>query len=119
MYNADDLKQDILANVKGDNSFSPLCFQILQHTQFRFNDSSNFTRIEWNTYQRNLVIFCASEDKKELEKYKESLYSLCYKVHGTQDDYLITSLEIIAKNGISPVSSQSILTDEVIIISIK
>lgn len=119
MYNADDLKQDILANVKGDNTFSPLCFQILQHTQFRFNDSSNFTRIEWNTYQRNLVIFCASEDKKELEKYKESLYSLCYKVHGTQDDYIITSLEIIAKSGISPVSSQSILTDEVIIISNK
>ena len=68
MYSADDLKQDILANVKGDNTFSPLCFQILQHTQFRFNDSSSYTRIQWNTYQRNLVIFCASEDKKELEK---------------------------------------------------
>ncbi|EOT28779.1 hypothetical protein C805_00300 [Eubacterium sp. 14-2] len=117
MYSADDLKQDILANVKGDNTFSPLCFQILQHTQFRFNDSSSYTRIQWNTYQRNLVIFCASEDKKELEKYKQNLYSLCYSVHGTQDDYIITSLEIIAKSDITPVSSQSLLTDEEIIIS--
>lgn len=117
MYSANDLKQDVLANVKGDHIFSPLCFQILQNTEFRFNDTTSYTRIVWNTYQRNLVIFCAPEDKAELEKYKKELYSLCNNVHGTQDDYIITSLEFFAKSNISPVTSKSSLTNETIIIS--
>lgn len=117
MYSSNDLKQDVLANVKGDHTFSPLCFQILQNTEFRFNDTTSYTRIVWNTYQRNLIIFCAPEDKAELEKYKKELYSLCNNVHGTQDDYIITSLEFFAKSNISPVTSKSSLTNETIIIS--
>ena len=117
MYSANDLKQDVLANVKGDHIFSPLCFQILQNTEFRFNDTTSYTRIVWNTYQRNLVIFCAPEDKTELEKYKKELFSLCNNVHGTQDDYIITSLEFFAKSNIPPVTSKSSLTNETIIIS--
>ena len=117
MYSADDLKKDVLANVKGNHTFSPLCFPILQNTEFRFNDTTNYTRIIWNTYQRNLVIFCAPEDKIELEKYKKELYSLCNNVHGTQDDYIITSLEFFAKSNILPVTSKSSLTNETIIIS--
>lgn len=117
MYSANDLKQDVLANVRGNQIFSPLCFQILQNSDFKFNDTSSYTRIIWNTYQRNLVIFCAPEDKTELEKYKKEIYSLCNNVHGTQDDYIITSLEFFAKSNISPVISKSSLTNETIIIS--
>ncbi len=117
MYTANDLKQDVLANVKGNHIFSPLCFQILQNTEFRFNDTTSYTRIVWNTYQRNLVIFCAPEDKAELEKYKKELYSLCNNVHGTQDDYIITSLEFFAKSNIPSTSSKSTLSNELIIIS--
>ena len=43
MYSADDLKKDVLANVKGNHTFSPLCFPILQNTEFRFNDTTNYT----------------------------------------------------------------------------
>lgn len=113
MYTPENLKQDLLANLKGDPSFSPKVANILSYSEFKFNDSNSFTRIQWNTYQRDLVIFCAPSDRIELEKYKNSLFSLCDKIHGTQDDYILMSLEIMAK---SSLSTSSILTDEVIVI---
>lgn len=117
MYNANDLKLDVLANIKTDSTFPPLCANILETAEFVFNDTHTFTRIVWNTYERYLVIFCASEDKSELEKYQDSLYSLCNKIHGTRDNYIIMSLEIIAKNGIVPVSTNSSINSETITIN--
>lgn len=117
MYTAEEFRQDIIANIKGNSDFSPLVASILQNSKFQFNDTSYFTRVIWNTYERNLVIFCAPEDRIELEKYKEPLYSLCTKVHGNQDDYLIMSLEIIAKNDISPISSANSITNDKITIT--
>lgn len=117
MYTAEEFRKDIIANLNGNSNFSPLVVAILQSAKFQFNDTSYFTRVIWNTYERNLVIFCAPEDRSELEKYKDALYSLCSKVHGQQDDYLIMSLEIIAKSDISPVSNVTSITDEKIIIS--
>lgn len=117
MYTAEEFRKDIIANLSGNSNFSPLVSTILQNAKFQFNDTNYFTRVIWNTYERNLVIFCAPEDRSELEKYKDALYSLCSKVHGQQDNYLIMSLEIIAKNDISPVSNITPITDEKIIIS--
>lgn len=117
MYTAEELRQDIIANLNGNSDFSPLVMSILQNSKFQFNDTNYFTRVIWNTYERNLIIFCAPEDRSELEKYKDALYSLCSKVHGTQDDYLIMSLEIIAKRDILPASNATAITDNTIIIS--
>ena len=117
MYTAEEFRQDIIANVKGNSNFSPLVASILQNSKFQFNDTSYFTRVIWNTYERNLVIFCAPDDRIELENHKEALYSLCTKVHGNQDDYLIMSLEIVAKNDILPVSNNTSITDNKITIS--
>ena len=117
MYTAEEFRQDVIANIKGNSEFSPLVESILQNSKFQFNDTSYFTRVIWNTYERNLVIFCAPEDRIELEKYKDPLYSLCSKIHGNQDDYLIMSLEIIAKNDISPVTNATSMTDDKITIT--
>lgn len=117
MYTAEEFRQDIIANIRGNSDFSPLVASILQNSKFQFNDTNYFTRVIWNTYERNLVIFCAPDDRIELENHKEALYSLCTKVHGNQDDYLIMSLEIIAKNDILPVSNITSITDSKITIS--
>lgn len=117
MYTAEEFRQDIIANVKGNSDFSPLVESILQNSIFQFNDTSYFTRVIWNTYERNLIIFCAPEDRAELESYREALYSLCTKIHGNHDDYLIMSLEIIAKNDIAPASNATAITEDKIIIS--
>lgn len=117
MYTADNLRQDLIANITGNSAFPPIVSSILQNSKFQFNDTSYFTRVIWNTYERNLVIFCATNDRIELEKYKDSLYSLCNKIHGTQDDYLIMSLEIIAKTELLPVTNTTALTDDKITIS--
>ena len=102
MYTAEEFRQDVIANIKGNSGFSPLVESILQNSKFQFNDTSYFTRVIWNTYERNLVIFCAPEDRIELEKYKDPLYSLCSKIHGNQDDYLIMSfLEIEIQSNIA------------------
>ena len=69
MYTAEEFRQDVIANIKGNSEFSPLVESILQNSKFQFNDTSYFTRVIWNTYERNLVIFCAPEDRIELEKY--------------------------------------------------
>lgn len=117
MYTAEEFRQDIIANIRGNSDFSPLVASILQNSKFQFNDTNYFTRVIWNTYERNLVIFCAPDDRIELENHKEALYSLCTKVHGNQDDYLIMSLEIIAKNDILPISNITSITDSKITIS--
>lgn len=117
MYTAEELRQDILANLKGNADFPAQIPLILESAVFQFNDTNYFTRVIWNTYEHNLIIFCATEDRSELEKYKEELFSLCTKVHGTQDCYLLMTLEIIAKSTISPATKNSSLTDETISIS--
>lgn len=116
MYTAEEFRQDVIANIKGNSDFTPLIVSILQNSKFQFNDTRYFTRVIWNTYERNLVIFCAPEDRTELEKYKDPLYSLCTKIHGNQDDYLIMSLEIIAKSDISAITNSTSITDDKITI---
>lgn len=116
MYTAEEFRQDVIANIKGNSDFTPLIVSILQNSKFQFNDTSYFTRVIWNTYERNLVIFCAPEDRIELEKYKGPLYSLCTKIHGNQDDYLIMSLEIIAKSDIFAITNSTSITDDKITI---
>lgn len=119
MYTAEEFRQDVIANLKGNDDFPSIVMEILEHSKFQFNDTRQFTKIIWDTYERNLVIFCAPKDRIELEKYKEALFSLCTKVHDRQDDYLIMSLEIIAKNDILAVSENNAITDQKIIISTK
>lgn len=117
MYTAEELQQDLIVNIRENNTFSPIVATILQNSKFQFNDTNYFTRVIWNTYKRNLIIFCVPEDRIELENCKDALYSLCSKVHGNQDGYLIMSLEIIAKADISPVSKTTAITEDKIIIS--
>ena len=82
MYTAEEFRQDVIANIKGNSEFSPLVESILQNSKFQFNDTSYFTRVIWNTYERNLVIFCAPEDRIELENTKilYTLYALRFMV---------------------------------------
>jgi hypothetical protein len=61
MYSAENFKQDVLVNIKSNGKFDREIYSILINCQFQFNDSGEFTRIVWNTYKRNLIIFCAAE----------------------------------------------------------
>lgn len=101
MYTANDLKQDLLVNIKDNPAFSSKLYNILLDCQFQFNDSGEFTRIVWNTFKRDLIIFCAGEDRVILDKEQKSLFQLCDKIHGNKDDFLLMSLEIIAKSDLS------------------
>jgi len=104
VYSANDMKRDLLANVKNNPKFVRKMYDILSYCEFQFNDSAEFTRIEWNTYTRNLVVFCPAEDRNILEESKEMLYQLSKKIHGNKDDYLLMSLEVIAKSELSKTS---------------
>lgn len=86
--------------MSADPEFSNLITPI-QHSEFKFNDSGEFTYIKWNTYKRTLVIFCSSQDKVTLEASHLALYDLCDKVHGEHDAFLLMSLDIIAKASLS------------------
>jgi len=57
MYTAEKLKMDLLSNLKVDARFSDGTFQAIENSQFEFEDSSSFSRREWNTYSRVLKIF--------------------------------------------------------------
>ncbi len=97
MYSANDLKQDVLINIK-ENTY---LYKALLNSEFQFNDTGEFTRIVWNTFKRNLVIFCPAESRNVLEEDKDTLFQLCDKIHGQKDDYLLMSLEIIVKSDLS------------------
>lgn len=101
MYTANDLKQDLLANIKDNLSFNSKLYNILSDCEFQFNDSREFTRIKWNTFKRDLVIFCAEEYRLVLDTEQKSLFRLCEKIHGDRDDFLLMSLEIIVKSDLS------------------
>lgn len=101
MYTADNLKQDLLVNVKNNSDFDSRLYSILSECEFQFNDSGEFTKIVWNTFKRDLIIFCAGENKALLEKGKRGLFELCDKIHGQKDEFLLMSLEIIAKSELS------------------
>lgn len=45
MYTAEDLRLDVIANLKGDTIFSPLVSSIIQNSEFQFNDTNYFTSI--------------------------------------------------------------------------
>lgn len=96
MYSADDLKQDLLLNIQNTDLNN-----VLTTCEFQFNDTGEFTRVVWNTFKRNLVIFCSIENRAMLETYRKYLFNLCDKIHGQKDDFLIMSLEIIAKSDLS------------------
>lgn len=110
MYTANDLKKDLLVNIKDNPAFDPNLYNILLDCQFQFNDSGEFTRIVWNTFKRDLVIFCAGENRAILDKEQKGLFQLCDKIHGNKDDFLLMSLEIIAKSDLSKTK----LTDTII-----
>ena len=103
MYSASDLKQDVLLNIKENT----VLYNALSSCEFQFNDTSEFTRIIWNTFKRNLVIFCPAENRTILESHKGSLFQLCDDIHGQKDDFLLMSLEIMAKSALS----NTMLTD--------
>lgn len=110
MYTAENLKQDLLVNVNNNLDFESDVYNALLDCQFQFNDSGEFTRIRWNTFKRDLVIFCAGENRDILEKSKNKLFKLCDKIHGEKDEFLLMSLEIIAKS----ILSKTRLTDTTI-----
>lgn len=110
MYTADDLKKDLLVNIKDNPAYDSKLYNILSDCQFQFNDSGEFTRIVWNTFKRDLIIFCAGENRAILDKVQKDLFQLCDKIHGKKDDFLLMSLEIIAKSDLSKTK----LTDTII-----
>lgn len=97
MYSANDLKQTVIANVNSNTEL----YRALLNCEFQFNDTNEYTRVVWNTYKRTLVIFCPPEYRNTLEADKSTLFDFCDRIHGTSDDFLITSLEIMVKNELS------------------
>lgn len=115
MYSENELKNDLIANLQSEENIPKSVIEKIKNSIFQFNDTNFFTHIEWNTYERNLVIFCSPNDKKEIDTYKKEIFTLCSKIHGTQDSFIIMSLEVIAKSNI--ISTDNTLTDEYISIT--
>lgn len=118
MYTAEELKIDLLSNLKGDASFSEGIFQAIENSQFEFEDSAAFSRRQWNTYSRVLKIFCRTQDKTILESGKQSLYDLCDVIHGVKDEHMLMQLLVLVKQSLDNVEitrNEIVITTKTII----
>lgn len=48
-YEAEQFKNDVIINIQNDASYSDEVIKALENSKFEFEDSSIFTRREWNT----------------------------------------------------------------------
>jgi serine/threonine protein kinase len=96
MYEAQDLKNDLLANLLGEYTQDHPLYVAILESEFKFEDTGTFSRIKWNTYQRYLKIYCKQSYKKELDDNVELISSLTKRIHGERDDYYLMSVEIFA-----------------------
>lgn len=112
MYTAEELKTDLLSNLRVDARFSDGIFQAIENSQFEFEDSAAFSRREWNTYSRVLKIFCRTQDKTIIESSKKSLYDLCDVIHGVKDNCMLMQLVILVKQSLD---NMEITRNEIII----
>lgn len=103
IYTSLQLKDDLIANIEGDSQWAAETVTALDAAEFLFNDSSDFSRRQWNTYTRTLNINCRPSDKLLLQKYKSNLYELCDALHGVKDNYVLMSIEILAKSSLEDV----------------
>lgn len=102
-YTSTQLKDDLIVNIKGDSNWPTELVTALEVAEFSFTDSADFTRRTWNTYTRILNINCRPSDKLLLQKFKSSLYALCDTLHGVKDDFMLMSMDILAKSSLEDV----------------
>ena len=93
MYSTSEFKEDFLLNI--DNMQLK---KAVEESQIEFTDSSQFTRIEWDTYCRTLSIFCSEKNSMLISSQKKLLKEIAQKVHGVKDGFMVTDLLIIKKN---------------------
>lgn len=95
-YEAEQFKNDVIINIQNDASYSDEVVEALENSRFEFEDSSIFTRREWNTYIRKLKIYCSAHGKAVLESQKKRLYQFMDSLHGVREDYMLMELIIFA-----------------------
>lgn len=95
-YTAEQFKDDVIINIQNDASYSDEVVEALKKSKFEFEDSSAFTRREWNTYVRKLKIYCSAHGKAILESQKKKLYQFMDSLHGVRDDFMLMELIIFA-----------------------
>lgn len=95
-YEAEQFKKDVILNIQNDASYSDEVVEALENSKFEFEDSSIFTRREWNTYIRKLKIYCSAHGKAVLESQKKRLYQFMDSLHGVRDDFMLMELIIFA-----------------------
>jgi len=88
-----ELKEQMLYNLDDDIELS----NALLKTNFVYEDTSWFTRKEWNTYCRKLKIECEKDIYDYLLSKQDEILELASTIHGNQKSYLITHIEIIKK----------------------
>ena len=88
-----ELKEQIIYNLDDDIELS----NALSKANFVYKDTSWFTKKEWNTYCRILIIECEKDIYDYLLSKKDEILDLASIIHGNQESYLITDVEIIKK----------------------
>lgn len=118
MYIASELKQDMIINMKSDNSISEELINSLRYSKFEYEDTGVFTRRVWNTYQRILKIYCRPKDKDILIKHSDEIYKYADNIHGVQDEYMIMNINVYAKASLEskPENKDAIVITKSIII---
>lgn len=115
MYEAQDLKNDLLANMLGEYTQEHPLYVAILESEFKFEDTGTFSCIKWNTYQRYLKIYCKQSHKKELDDNVEFVSSLAKKIHGERDEYYLMSIDIITTStNLSQNNKNFIVIDETI-----
>jgi len=78
-----ELKEQMLYNLDDDIELS----NALLKTNFVYEDTSWFTRKEWNTYCRKLKIECEKDIYDYLLSKQDEILELASTIHGNQKSY--------------------------------
>lgn len=63
--------------------------RILKNSQFQFDETSLFTKIEWNTFSTFLQISVNGDNLEFVKTYHDVILSIAAELYGKQEDHLL------------------------------
>lgn len=97
MYDQRELKRDLVANLRSGGPGKSALVDALEISEFEFVDSPKYSHREWNTFSRELKIYCRSIDKEIIDLNHDILYNLCDRLHRIKDEYMLVGLQVLIK----------------------
>ena len=119
MYSASEFKKDLLANIRIDKGVLSALYESLEVAEIEFRDSSAFSKREWNTYSRTILINCRTEEKEIIERYNDQLFSLCDSIHGVKDKFKLVDISVVVKASLdeTSITSNTITVSKIVVIN--